>query len=222
MKLVRYLTLAVCLIGSCAISYNLMSIPAPIRKPAAVAKLGSIVRLTDKGRTFCSGTVISTRLILTAAHCVMTLTPYGPMSTASEFNIRDNNNVDQHVLAQPAFVDPQTDHAILVGDFSKFNAKEMVSDPTQLTAIRDSFASKRLVMCGYPLGGALYCTAARYRKPISFFWEVDGVLMPGMSGGPTMVDGVVIATNYAVEAEFSIISPTYNVLENVDKQQEQE
>lgn len=214
-KFFSYLLLSVIFLSSIWVSYQIMTYQsAASSTPSKVNRLGAIVRLTTEGRTFCSGTVISSHLILTAAHCVSTESSFGTVTTSNNLNIRADDNVDRGVLAKVVYVHAQTDHAILLGDFSLFGTLPLVTDPVALTAIRNK-TSPMFVSCGYPLGGNLYCTDAWYVAPIQFYWAVDGVMLPGMSGGPTLYNGTVIATNFAVEGAIATVSPTYNVLESL-------
>ena len=177
-------------------------------KPNTNGKYGSIVRLSRDGMTFCTGTVIQPNLIVTAAHCVLMDTPFGAMLGGS-MEIRPGTNVPTGVMAHPIFANQQMDQALLTGDFSAFNTRAYITEPAELTKIRNG--SKTFLSCGYPLAGNLYCTTLTYDHPENFYWAVKGVLIPGMSGGPTMVNGVVVAVNTAVEGPNSIVSPIYNV-----------
>lgn len=182
------------------------------------SKYGSIVRLVNEGRTFCSGTVIQPNLIVTAAHCVLMDTPFGPMLREFEIEIRPNSNAITGAIAHPVYVSVQMDQALLMGNFSMFDTRPYITNPSELTALR--VAGKGFVSCGYPLAGNMFCTTTVFKHQDNFFWAVDGVLIPGMSGGPTMIGGVVIAVNTAVEKELSIVSPIYNITADLQKKVE--
>ncbi len=172
-------------------------------------KFGSIVRLTHDGRTFCTGTVVSPNLIFTAAHCVLSQTPFGTFLNDAGIEIRPDSNVATGVIARPIYATQQMDQAILTGDFSAFEARPAITDPEVLTQVK---AGDEFLSCGYPLNGALFCTKLVYMNGAEFFWAVKGVLIPGMSGGPTMrADGAVMCVNTAVEKDHSIVSPLYNL-----------
>lgn len=186
--------------------------PAPTRTPAAV-KLFSIVRLVgEDGLTYCSGTVINDHTIITAAHCVAG----GMMGMNTDpIEIRANDNVPRQVYGRAFYATGQLDQALINGNFKKFQPRPYVTGPDRLTAIRNT-PGVQFVSCGYPMHGDLYCTATVYSHPIGFMWAVSGVLLPGMSGGPTMLpDGTVVAVNVAVENEMSVVSPIYNLFPEV-------
>ncbi len=70
----------------------------------------------------------------------------------------------------------------------------------------------RLLACGYPMGGPLYCGTLYYQDMYDFMWATSGVLIPGMSGGPVMLeDGTVVALNISVKDNESMVSPIYNI-----------
>ncbi len=183
-------------------------------------KLGSIIRLVQDGRTYCSGVVIDNNTIVTAAHCVLTDTPFGPfLNPEAEIEIRASDNVSRGTFAHPKNASTQIDRAVLKGNFSIYSKSKYISDVAQSVAARTP--GNRFISCGYPLGGALYCGNMIYQRELAFFMVVKsatapgvsgGILIPGMSGGPTMLtDGTVIGINSAVEDDHSILAPMYNV-----------
>lgn len=182
------------------------------RKPGAIVRL-----VSENGSTFCTGTVIGKHTVLTAAHCVVLESLFGEPAMRTNIGIRPANNRNLGVTASVHSIRSQMDQAILKGDFSAFSEKRYVQGVSELTILRDK---SKLTACGYPLGGELFCGPLQYVGPDIFFWKVRGVLIPGMSGGPTMTEnGTVIATNVAVTGEFSVISPIYNLDLDINKQE---
>lgn len=173
-------------------------------------KLNPIVRLVKNNMTFCSGFVIDDHTLVTAGHCVLRQGEFGLYTIPDEIEIRAYNNKPLGVTGEVEYTDIQLDHAILKGDFRKFEPAIYISDVKELEKIR--ILGKRFTSCGYPLGGNLYCSTITYVGPYGFMVKTKGILLPGMSGGPTMLDdGTIIGTNNLVTEEDSVISPLYNI-----------
>lgn len=172
--------------------------------------LGSVVRLVHRDKTYCSGVVIDKETVLTAGHCILIKTMFGYMLDPEPIEIRSSDNKETGVIGKPKGASIQLDRGIIKGDFSGFQISPYISDVKKSISTRKS--GSHWVACGYPMGGALYCGIVTYIHDFGFCLAVHGVLIPGMSGGPTMLaDGTVIAINDAVEDEFSIVCPIYNV-----------
>lgn len=172
----------------------------------------SIVRLVDHetGATFCSGTVISNNTIVTAGHCVVDLTPFGATIKKDVIDIRTDDNFDMNVHAKAVWATSQLDQGILKGDFSMFKSRGFITDIHGILNTRNTNTS--FITCGYPMGGHLVCTKFIYKEFSGFAWRGDGVLIPGMSGGPAMTkDGVLVGVNVAVDGTDAIISPIWNL-----------
>lgn len=185
---------------------------------APVKKYGSIVRLVRDGDTTCSGTIVSDHVLITAAHCIMSVTPFGAFLELNGVEVRDSTNTPTDVVAHAIYATTQMDQAILMGDFTQFEHRGVITNFKSLTAIGAD--GQKLVSCGYPLHGDLVCTPLTFKHKENFFWAVDGSLYPGMSGGPVMLpDGTVVAVNTAVEGQLSIVSPVYNLLQSLKKKE---
>lgn len=181
---------------------------------AVPEKYGSIIRLVMEGKTYCSGTVVAPNLIITAAHCVLEETPFGFMRRG-EVNIRPANNAETGTKGAVIYASPQMDQAMVIGDFKAFDSRRMITDPEKLSSFR--LKNTKFISCGFPLNGDMYCNETTFDKPADFFWDVNGVLIPGMSGGPTFLkDGTMVGVNVAVHGDKSVISPIYNITRNLD------
>lgn len=175
-----------------------------------------IVRLTmpesesRPDHTFCSGTVISHKYILTAAHCVDGLSPREPV-----LEIRSLNGESTGISAALAGIYSRGDLALLVGDFSDFNAAPMVYSTRPILDLVYSEMPK--LACGYPHGGQLYCASLEHPRPFFFQVKMDGdQLYPAMSGGPVIVlmaeQAVVVGVVTAgFEDGSSLLSPAVEV-----------
>lgn len=170
-----------------------------------------IVRLVHNGQTFCSGSVIDSTTIVTAAHCVLQQTPLGAyLDPDIEIDIRPGDNRALGVTAKVFWVTTQLDTAVLKGDFSYFTPAKYLSDITELNKVR--VKGTRLISCGYALGNYLYCNGGEYLGSYGFGIRVSTVLIPGMSGGPTMTsDGTVVAVNNLVTDNESVVTLIYNM-----------
>lgn len=172
--------------------------------------IGSIVRLVDNGHTVCTGTVVSPTVIITAAHCVIMEGLFGGIIRSEPYEIRGDDNAPTGVLGTPYGVRVQLDQALLTGDFHVFKARKFMTDIKELNTYRSDNVT--LLACGYPMGGPLYCTKMEFKELYQFMWATEGLLLPGMSGGPVMLDdGTVVAVNVAVAGDKSIVSPIYNI-----------
>lgn len=171
----------------------------------------SIVRLhrASSGQFFCSGTVINETAIVTAAHCVVIETPFGAfVDEDMEIEVRDQTGAATGIIAKIRNINDRLDTALLLGDFSKFQARGIEDNPAEIDKILLDPESK-LVTCGYPLGGPLVCNSLSKVQHYFFQYSAQGWLYPGMSGGPVidLKTGKVLAVNRAVDQTQIIFNP---------------
>ena len=188
-----------------------MKMPAPAKVP-----VGAIVRLHDaNGNFFCSGVVVSKTRVITASHCVVSYNLFGPPEVIDAINVM-SPSLSAPMPAKVLGFNIRADMAILEGDFHELPKMEYGSDPKFLLG---RFAkSEKIIMCGFPYGGRLYCSELRRPSMYGFQFKGLGHLFPGMSGGPVidMETGIVIAVNTAVNEDFAIVSPLIEIIAATD------
>lgn len=182
-----------------------------VAKPSIKIPPADVVRLVlPDGRTFCSGSVVSNTIAITAGHCVTEETPFGVAVNPNPIEIRGSDNISRKTFGNVIYVVPQLDFALLRGNFDVYTKFKMIDDVQSILDVRDG---KPFFSCGYPLGGDLFCTKLKYKSTEMFMWSVEGVLIPGMSGGPVMTqDGHQFGINDAVDGDHAVISPIYNIM----------
>lgn len=162
------------------------------------ANTTAIVRLHDviTGRFFCSGTVISDKYLITAAHCV------GPREIMPGFyspgavSVLIKSQTNKTEIASVAGIDSVMDQAILQGNFKGWSQAGL---ETKTEAVVQAMGKHQLLSCGYPLSGELYCAKISEAVQYVFSFAFTGYLFPGMSGGPVfdLTTGKIVGTNFA-------------------------
>ena len=161
-----------------------------------------IVRLyQEDGMPLCSGVVISSNYILTAAHCLLTDT--GKLSSGKITVKSSDKTISVEATAASAY--PRTDVGLITGNFSQFKYAKVETQTLRVFNSPGPFLS-----CGFPLGGEMFCNRIDGFSYSNFFLVSNGVLIPGMSGGPilSMVTGYVIGVNSAMVDSISVYGPT--------------
>lgn len=178
--------------------------PDQPKEPPSQPSLGAIVRLhiAEDGRFFCSGTVISDHLILTANHCIQEA-PEG-----YSISVRGSDRKNVGVYAKVKSRHPMPDYALLSGNFKRF---QHATIQTNAATINEVFLNKqsKLVTCGFPYGGDLQCDVITDVHRYVFYFSAQAYLYPGMSGGPVfdLDTNTIIAINQAVSEREAIFSP---------------
>lgn len=166
----------------------------------------SVIRLHTlaQGYFFCSGTVVSKKYIITAAHCVA-----GAPLGVPLIEVRGADAKPTKISASIVGYNERPDFAVLTGDFSYFPSSGIVTDPSEIESIITS-PNSDLMLCGYPYAGKLACSPFKYKYHELFQFAGSGFAYPGMSGGP-LIDrktGKVVAELLGVEAVLGQVSNT--------------
>lgn len=176
-------------------------------------KYPAMFKLTNEGRAFCSATVLTKKLAITAAHCVLVQLPFGftlnDKLAAQSLPAADGSTAATNVEVIDA--NPRADYALLKGDFSAFST--LVADDRPQSDIL--YHDYNLYTCGFPWGGTGVCY--HITNPEKFVDQIKakGQMIAGMSGGP-VIDantGIIYAVNTAVTDGYVVISPIINIFE---------
>lgn len=153
----------------------------------------------------CSGTVISDEYVLTAAHCLVDQNGNLKKSIIIKGLPTGPDNKSLEVISTPAAVNQRADVGLIKGDFKSFQ-KIKISTSTQLPLILPAEGS---VACGFPWGSTATCYPIRFEGIYEFQFAAQGLLYPGMSGGPVINLEVhcVVAINTGIDGSTLILSP---------------
>lgn len=172
-------------------------------------KHSALIRLVKDGYFFCSGVVIDGRYALTAAHC---LTNDLGFMDRSSIQIDNEPGADTGILALPVAIDKLRDIALLKGNFEDFE-----SVPVDFSGeIQKSLSNRPVLSCGFPSGGARYCSLFYITGNTNFQLRAyGGMLYKGQSGGPVVdiYSKKIIGVNSAVTAEDAIFAPVVGAAE---------
>lgn len=173
----------------------------------------SIIRIHDDKDAFrCSGTIISSKYILTAAHCLVD----NKTLSSKKYLIKVllANGTTTSIPAKAVAVNTKADYGLMLGDFKNL--------PTLKIALgSDSLAFKgQAITCGYPYGqtnNICYATDNNFRV-FHFQRMVGGYVFPGMSGGPVFdtVSNMVMGVNSSVNAGFIVVSSLVGLFESLE------
>lgn len=179
-----------------------MSIPLVKEYQKEVQLYNPIIRLIKySGFSYCSATVVSDRIAITAAHCIDPLQNYVYIS---------NEHRTENFTVMVYSVIDSIDQAILIGDFTKFKKLNLKTKMNGIAGSKGPF-----ITCGYPYNGELLCFKYKPQGIDGFMLKGESYLYSGMSGG-ALIDtstNEIVAVNYAVKEEYVIHSPLVNTLD---------
>jgi hypothetical protein len=144
----------------------------------------------------CTGVVISNELVLTSAHCLVDEN----MKMNKDIIIESSGPGAATGLVSKQIgivvgVNNRADYGLIKGNFTAFQKAKIDVDAQAM------FNHNLNVMsCGFAWGESHYtCNPGQIKEMCGFNMCGDGMLIPGMSGGPTVsiVDAVVIGINRA-------------------------
>jgi hypothetical protein len=178
----------------------------PIREKISLRS--SFIRLKDEQeRFFCSAFVIDDNYALTAAHCIVD--EFNTLKKDIPINVYDLNNI-KTIVAYPASVNKRRDLGLVIGDFRGFNSA--VLDESKIEFKEDYVVTS----CGFPFGQQdLYCPEITIKGNTFFGLRGKGIIFPGMSGGPVLYNGKVVAVNSAVAEDHVILMPLIGALSSL-------
>lgn len=168
----------------------------PLVKEKEPEKYNAIIRLiTQNNFTYCSATVISDEIAITAAHCIAPFQRY--------VFISNENRTENFTTVVYSVID-SIDQAILVGDFTKFNKLNIKNKTNGIAGSKGSFLT-----CGYPYNGDLICFKYKPLGIYYFMLKGESYLYSGMSGG-ALIDtstDTIVGVNSSVKEGYVIHSP---------------
>lgn len=177
-------------------------------KPSLSGQLPSIIRISTKRDFVCSGVVIGSNYVLTAAHCLADSAGNLTTKTLYVSDVNDGNKVKSKAAA----LFWRQDLGIIQGDFSKYKSADIFNDNLGIT-------EGPLVQCGFPGGNKNYtCVMSKAIKPDGFLIATTAEMFPGMSGGPVvdlLTNKVVGVNSRALSLSAPAVSeyaPTIGVL----------
>lgn len=185
----------------------------------------SFVRIHEKSSKsnpsgfVCTGTVISNRYIITAAHCL--IDDDGMLrKTINIVGIKNTSNNPLTVTAIPAAINSRSDIGLVVGNFETF---QKIKINTSITYTIENIGFKniniyglqiqippQIISCGFAWGEQTFaCVKVQNIQP--YGTQLGGVsfMYPGMSGGAVVdsISNVLFGVNTGVSGSYSIYSP---------------
>ena len=186
--------------------------------------MSSVIRLhqVHSGFFTCSGTVVSSTRIVTAAHCLGG-GMFGLPTTG--FEVRGSDSLPRGIYAKVEGADFRSDQAVLSGNFTMFDTRHLQTNPAEIIK-RMVKPGRKVIVCGYPYAGPLFCSPFTDINQWSFQFTGRGYMFPGMSGGPVfdIETGEVLGVNTGVMSSQDgdtrlVISPTINTYNDTNSKE---
>jgi hypothetical protein len=197
-------------IWSVQVAENLPDFKEPDLTQNSTLKWDPIIRLQDfEDRKFhCTATVVSDNYAVTAGHCVVD--EDGRLMKKTTFEVYDVKITDTGIQATAAGTEERGDYGLITGDFRQFKKIQM---NTSVVGI-ESRLEHDFILCGYPYGDVLLCKEFHVKQNSYFMIRGNGILYPGMSGGPLLDKntGEVVGVNSSVNDPGIDIAPLMGVL----------
>jgi hypothetical protein len=145
----------------------------------------------------CTAFVIDNNYAVTAAHCLV--------ESPKKLLMWDDSGQFSQVVTVAAYASGY-DLGLLLGDFTKFNKMNIITDQPVGNLLR----GQPVLSCGFPHGSHTgVCTQAQILGPHNGGLIAEGEAYPGMSGGPVIepTSMVVVALNTALYGLYNNLPP---------------
>lgn len=164
--------------------------------------LSPVVRLyhEETGTTYCTGTVVSNKYVVTATHCVQNM-----LGEINNDVVLMSGKFEKKVNAKVRHVSIDQDVTVLMGDFTEFR-KIKINTNHQLKH------GEKLLSIGYR-NFKLYASDGTFNNYFGFLINTDGInLLPGMSGGPLLNEASeLVGVNHGVQMENQYFAQIINL-----------
>ncbi len=164
--------------------------------------LSPVVRLyhEETGTTYCTGTVVSNKYVVTATHCVQN--KFGKINNDV---VLMSGKFEKKVNAKVRYVSIDQDVTVLIGNFTEFR-KIKINTNHQLKR------GEKLLSIGYR-NSKLYASDGTFKTYFDFLINTGDInLLPGMSGGPLLNEAYeLVGVNSGTQMENQYFAQIINL-----------